>query len=107
LTAETSLERNAITVALQRVDRDLAELNGALEVLAGAVEAGDSLVAAAAHRRFPLAHVGLAGRRHRQPAYEPVVAKLQLYTATAARVEQARCPSAPWVSRETRLVTET
>jgi hypothetical protein len=39
LTAETSLERNAITVALQRVDRDLAELNGALEVLAGAVEA--------------------------------------------------------------------
>jgi DNA-binding GntR family transcriptional regulator len=76
------LERHAITVALRGLDLDLTDMDAALDMLAGAVDSGDSLVAAAAHRRFHLALVELAGQRHLRSAYEPVLAKLQLYMAT-------------------------
>lgn len=97
------LERHAITVALQRVDLDLAELDAALEMLAGAVDAGDSLVAAAAHRRFHLALVGLAGRWHLRSAYEPVVAKLQLYMATNLQREATERSPVEGLHRHRRL----
>ena len=97
------LERHAIGVALRRVDLDLTGLDAALDMLADAVETGDGLVAAAAHRRFHLALVELAGHRHLRSAYEPVLVKLQLYMATNLQREADRRSPAEGLRRHQRL----
>lgn len=97
------LERYAITVALQRLDLDFAELDAALDMLAGAVDAGDGLAAATAHRRFHLALVELAGHRHLRAAYEPVLAKLQLYMATNLQREADEHSPVEGLHRHRRL----
>lgn len=98
-----ALERYAITVALRRLDLDLAGLDAALDMLAGAADAGDGLLAAAAHRRFHLALVELAGHRHLRSAYEPVLAKLQLYMATNLQREAGERSPAEGLRRHRRL----
>jgi len=97
------LERHAITVAFRRLDLDVAELDVALDMLAAAVDAGDGLAAATAHRRFHLGLVGLAGHRHLRSAYEPVLAKLQLYMATNLQREAGERSPVEGLRRHRRL----
>jgi DNA-binding GntR family transcriptional regulator len=97
------LEQYAITVALSRLDLDFTDLDAALDMLAHAVNATDSLTAATAHRRFHLALVELAGHRHLLSAYEPVLAKLQLYMATNLQREADLRSPAEGLRRHRRL----
>ncbi|MFC4531299.1 GntR family transcriptional regulator [Sphaerisporangium dianthi] len=89
------LERYAVWTALPPTEAsDLSGLAEALEGMGAAVQAGDALAENEAHRRFHIALVALAGHRQLLLAYEPVVAKLQLYMAANLRREaEQRTPS--------------
>ena len=77
-----------------RPDADaLARLAGALEEMERAATGGTALEQDAAHRGFHLALVMMAGHRHLQRTYEPLLLQLQLYMATNMRREaESRSP---------------
>ncbi|HSV66006.1 MAG TPA: GntR family transcriptional regulator [Mycobacteriales bacterium] len=99
-----TLEELAIRKALRRAGQvDLGELDATLAALAAAAEADDAPRAAAAHHRFHLALVGLAGQRQLLLTYEPVLARLQLYMAANLRREAQQTAPAEGVLRHRRL----
>jgi DNA-binding GntR family transcriptional regulator len=64
---------------------------------------GDLGTETAAHRRFHIELVALAGHRQLMLAYEPVILKLQLYMATNLRREAEVRTSDEGVQRHQRL----
>ncbi|MGH3856221.1 MAG: GntR family transcriptional regulator [Pseudonocardiaceae bacterium] len=81
----------------------LAELANRLDAMRLAAASGAALEQAEAHRQFHVALVAMAGHRHLQLVYEPVILKLQLYMAANLRREaQARTPQ-DGVRRHQRL----
>ncbi|MFB9247101.1 GntR family transcriptional regulator [Sphaerisporangium melleum] len=98
------LERYAVNTALSPPGApDLAGLAEALERIGTAVETGDALAENEAHRRFHIALVSLAGHRQLLLAYEPVIAKLQLYMAANLRREAEQRSATEAVVRHRRL----
>ena len=98
------LERHAVQTALPLTgDRSLDLLAQALETMRKAVLTGDLPTENAAHRRFHIELVALAGHRQLMLVYEPVILKLQLYMATNIRREaEVRTPD-QGVRRHQRL----
>ncbi|MGI8332912.1 GntR family transcriptional regulator [Actinomadura scrupuli] len=88
------LERHAVQTALPLTgDRSLDLLSQALETMRKAALTGDLPTENAAHRRFHIELVALAGHRQLMLVYEPVILKLQLYMATNIRREaEVRTP---------------
>jgi DNA-binding GntR family transcriptional regulator len=99
------LERHALRTALPLTDdRSLTLLGQALETMRKAASTGDLGTENAAHRRFHIEVVALAGHRQLMLVYEPVILKLQLYMATNIRREaEVRRTPAQGVQRHQRL----
>jgi DNA-binding GntR family transcriptional regulator len=98
------LERFAVQIAPSVPDPlALAELANRLDAMRHAASTGAALEQAEAHRQFHIALVSMAGHRHLQMVYEPVILKLQLYMAANLRREaQVQTPQ-DGVRRHQRL----
>jgi DNA-binding GntR family transcriptional regulator len=98
------LERHAVLTALPLSDgRSLSLLGQALETMRRAASTGDLGTENAAHRRFHIELVALAGHRQLMLVYEPVILKLQLYMATNIRREAEERTPDEGVRRHQRL----
>jgi DNA-binding GntR family transcriptional regulator len=99
------LERYAVSLALPSPEPiDVSALNAALETMRSAEMRGDRLAVADAHRAFHSALVALAGNRQLQLAYDPLLAKLQLYMAVNLRREAESSEPADGVHRHERML---
>jgi DNA-binding GntR family transcriptional regulator len=99
------LERYAVELAYARPEpASRAGLTSALEEMAAAAESGDGYRQNDAHQRFHVEVVALAGQRHLQQAFEPVILKLQLHMAANLRLEAEQRNAAEGVERHRRLL---
>ncbi|MDG4786961.1 GntR family transcriptional regulator [Micromonospora sp. WMMD1102] len=99
------LERHAVRAALPiRVVTELAGLRAALGGMREAIEAGDRLGVAEAHRAFHVELVALAGNRQLSAVYEAILLKLQLYMALNLRREAEVAQPGDGLHRHERLL---
>ncbi len=99
------LERYAVDLAFARPQPlSLAGLTSAWEEMAAAARSGNAYRENDAHQRFHVEVVALAGQRHLQQAFEPVILKLQLHMATNLRLEAEHRNAAEGVERHRRLL---
>lgn len=98
------LERFAVQIAPPAPDPlALAELANRLDAMRRAAATGAALERADAHRQFHIALVAMAGHRHLQLVYEPVLLKLQLSMAANLRREAQTRTAQDGVRRHQRL----
>lgn len=99
------LERYAVDLAFARPQPlSLAGLTSAWEEMAAAARSGNAYRENDTHQRFHVEVVALAGQRHLQQAFEPVILKLQLHMATNLRLEAEHRNAAEGVERHRRLL---
>jgi DNA-binding GntR family transcriptional regulator len=99
------LERYAVETAFaQPGTASLAGVNAAWQQMAEAARTGDAFAGNNAHQRFHVEVVALAGQRHLQMAFEPVILKLQLLMATNLRLEAEQRDAVEGVTRHRRLL---
>jgi DNA-binding GntR family transcriptional regulator len=99
------LERYAVQTALGRPGAaSLSALTVAWQRMDAAARAGDAFAENDAHQRFHIEVVALAGQRHLNLAFEPVILKLQLLMATNLRLETQHRDATEGVERHRRLL---
>lgn len=99
------LERYAVQTAFaQPGTASLADVSTAWQGMDEAARTGDAFAENNAHQRFHVELVALAGQRHLQLAYEPVILKLQLLMAANLRLEAEQRDAAEGVERHRRLL---
>lgn len=99
------LERYAVETAFARPGAaSLTGVTAAWQLMAEAARTGDAYVQNNAHQRFHVEVVALAGQRHLQMAFEPVILKLQLLMATNLRMEAEQRDAVEGVERHRRLL---
>ncbi|WP_422769630.1 GntR family transcriptional regulator [Plantactinospora sp. WMMC1484] len=99
------LERHAVRAALPvRSAVELAGLEATLSGMREAIQAGDRLGVAEAHRAFHVELVALAGNRQLSAVYEAILLKLQLYMALNLRREAELAQPGDGLDRHERLL---
>ncbi|GIG93221.1 GntR family transcriptional regulator [Plantactinospora endophytica] len=99
------LEHHAVRTALPvRSSAELAGLRAALGGMREAIEAGDRLGVAEAHRAFHVELVALAGNRQLSAVYEAILLKSQLYMALNLRREAEVAQPGDGLHRHERLL---